>query len=94
MILLPGPLRRATYRGLPAMGRSALATAVMVIVVWPLRTQFAVLPILAGVAVYVGVALLLQVFPLEDRALVASLVARGLARMRRRAVATSPEVAA
>jgi O-antigen/teichoic acid export membrane protein len=52
---------------LPAPGRPLLATALMALAVWPLRGWPLVVPVVAGVVVYVVAALLLNIVPRQDR---------------------------
>lgn len=47
--------------------KPAIATLVMVLVVWFLRDSFVILPVIIGVVVYMGMILLLGVFTAEDR---------------------------
>ena len=76
---------------LPPLARAALAAGIMGAAVWVLRDQFVLVPVLAGVVIFISAALALRVFTPADLALARSLSAR-LARKLglRRAVAGNP----
>ncbi len=76
VVLLPSGLRSAIVRTLPAIGRSAVATALMGLAVWPLRGFFLPVPVLVGGATFVVLAFVLRVFPSEESRLLANLASR------------------
>jgi O-antigen/teichoic acid export membrane protein/serine acetyltransferase len=63
--------------------RSAVAAALMGLVVWPLRAHFIGLPIAMGATVYLVAAVGLRAFPREDLALVTPLLTRVTGRLGR-----------
>jgi O-antigen/teichoic acid export membrane protein len=80
--LLPAELRGAARSAIPAMLRSAGATALMAAVVWPLRYQFVPVPVLAGLATFLAAALALRVFPADEVAILMAVPRRLLSRRR------------
>jgi O-antigen/teichoic acid export membrane protein/serine acetyltransferase len=61
--------------------RSAIATALMGLVVWQLRAHFIGIPIAVGATVFLGLAVALRAIPREDLALAAPLAAKVTGRV-------------
>jgi O-antigen/teichoic acid export membrane protein len=80
--LLPAELRGAARSAIPAMFRSAGATALMAGVVWPLRYDFVAVPVVAGIVTFIAAALLLKVFPAQEVAALISAPRKRLGRLR------------
>lgn len=88
LALLPPKLRRSVASAWPMLGRSAIATAVMFIVVLPLRSSFVVIPVLAGVLVFATLAVLLDIYPGREGLRMA--IAYQRRRLPRHGVVTAP----
>lgn len=72
LALLPAALRRSLAVAARTFVRSGLATIVMLLAVWPLRSSFVAIPVVIGIAVYVAAAAAVGVFSRDE---VASAVA-------------------
>ncbi len=66
---------------LAPVGRAAVAAWVMGVAVWALRDAFVLIPIVAGVVVFIASALLLRVFRSSDLDIARNLAARLLVRL-------------
>lgn len=76
LALLPSGLRSAIRGTAPAILRSVLATALMAVAVWPLRSYFIGIPLAAGVVTFACAAMVLRVYPPDELRALSSLVAR------------------
>jgi O-antigen/teichoic acid export membrane protein len=88
LALLPRSLRPAVRGTIPAILAALAATLVMSAVVWPLRDLWLPIPILAGAAVFILVALPLRAFPRDEIQLILGTATRFLPRTRPAGVAT------
>lgn len=76
IVLIPASLRIAIWASGPAILRSLMATAIMAMVVWPLRSEFLPVPVILGAVTFGTSAILLGVFPPENVRAVQMLLVR------------------
>lgn len=96
LVLLPRDVLLGVARQSRQIGMSVLATAGMVAVVWPVRSQFVLLPILVGLATYAALALAFSVYDRGELRLIGELTIEAAGRFWRLATGSRrrPESAA